>query len=156
MPPKKTTPVKPAPKKATPTKPGVTKPPAGRGTTGSGRTTKQVAAAAGPGKKAVPVKGKTPPGNSKGSGVKSPPAGGTPKKHVWTEKDTMARKIQNAFRVYSCRKKLQMLKKKKEEFDTLMETLEREVINLIIMLYVFRYFMQLCFVLSKYKPILVV
>ena len=148
MPPKKTTPAKPAPKKATPTKP-----PAGRGTTGSSRTTKQVVAAAGPGKKAVPVKGKTPTGNSKGSGVKSPPTGGTLKKRVWTEKDTMARKIQNAFRTYSCRKKLQMLKKKKEEFDTLMETLEREV---IIILHIYRYFyIQLCFSLSKFKPMLI-
>ena len=130
MPPKKVTPTRPAPKKTTPTKPGVSKPPVGRGNQ-SGRTTgsKQVAAAAGPGKKAVPVKAKTPTSGGKGNvGVKSPTES-TPKKHVWTEKDTMARKIQNAFRVYSCRKKLLMLKKKKEEFDALMETLEREVHN---------------------------
>ena len=132
MPPKKVTPTRPAPKKTTPTKPGVTKPPAGRGSqsgTTTSRTTgsKQVAAAAGPGKKAVPVKSKTPTSSGKGN-VKSPTEA-TPKKHVWTEKDTMARKIQNAFRVYRCRKKLLMLKKKKEEFDALMETLEREVRN---------------------------
>lgn len=130
MPPKKATPARPAPKKTTPSKPGVTKPPVGRGnqsgTTGRTTGSKQVAAAAGPGKKAVPVKGKTP---SKGN-VK-PPTEATPKKHVWTEKDTMARKIQNAFRVYRCRKKLLMLKKKKEEFDALMETLEREVCCLL-------------------------
>ena len=134
MPPKKVTPTRPAPKKTTPTKPSVTKPPVGRGHQSgiTGRTTgsKQVAAAAGPGKKAVPVKGKTPTGSGKGN-VKSPTEA-TPKKRVWTEKDTMARKIQNAFRVYRCRKKLLMLKKKKEEFDTLMETLEREVRNYII------------------------
>ena len=128
MPPKKATPTRPAPKKTTPTKPGVTKPPVSRGATTVGsRTTgsKQVATA---GKKAIPVKGKTPTGNGKGN-VKSP-VEATPKKRVWTEKDTMARKIQNAFRVYRCRKKLQMLKKKKEEFDNLMETLEREVLML--------------------------
>ena len=134
MPPKKTTPTKPVPKRATPTKSGVTKPSAvSRGhhstTTGSGKTTTQTAAAATarPGKKVVPVKGKTPTGNSKAN-VKSPTEG-TSKKHVWTEKDTMARKIQNAYRVYRCRKKLLMLKKKKEEFDALMETLEREVLT---------------------------
>lgn len=134
MPPKKATPTKPAPKKATPTKQqGVTKPPAaGRGhhsgATSNSRTTgsKQTATAAGPGKKAVPVKGKSSTGNNKAGNVKSPTQG-TPVKRVWTEKDTMARKIQNAYRVYRCRKKLLMLKKKKEEFDTLMETLEREV-----------------------------
>ena len=134
MPPKKVTPTRPAPKKTTPTKPGVTKPPAGRGSQ-SGTTTskttgsKQVAAAAGPGKKAVPVKSKTPTPTSSGKGNVKSPTEATPKKHVWTEKDKMARKIQNAFRVYRCRKKLLMLKKKKEEFDALMETLEREVRN---------------------------
>ena len=131
MPPKRTTPTKPTAKKATPTKQGVTKPSAvGRGnhsgTTGAGRSygTKQ-APSTGPGKKAVtPVKGKTA-GSSKGD-VKSPTEG-APKKRVWTERDTMARKIQNAYRVYRCKKKLLMLKKKKEEFDELMGTLEREV-----------------------------
>ena len=135
MPPKKATPTKPPLKKTTPAaKPGATRPPAGKGqhsgpTASAGRTTAGSKQAAGGGKKPVPVKGKTPTGNSKG-GVKSPTEG-TPKKHVWTEKDTMARKIQNAFRVYRCRKKLLMLKKKKEEFDTLMETLEREVIFML-------------------------
>lgn len=144
MPPKKTTPTKPIPKKSTPTKPGVTKPStAGRahhsGSTSSGRTigTKQATAASG--KKTVPVKGKTPTSNTKGN-IKSPTEG-APNKHVWTEKDTMARKIQNAYRVYRCRKKLLMLKKKKEEFDALMETLEREVLvytnsSCICMLYI--------------------
>ena len=131
MPPKKTTPTKPTSRKVTPTKQTVTKPSTvGRGhhsgTTGTSKSygAKQTATA-GPGKKAVPpVKGKTA-GNSKGD-VKSP-TGAAPKKQVWTERDTMARKIQNAYRVYRCKKKSLMLKKKKEEFDALMETLEREV-----------------------------
>lgn len=126
MPPKKSTPTKPVQKKTTPTKTGVTKPSVSRGnqagTTGSGKTKQAIA---GPGKKAIPVKGKAPISNSKGT-VKSPTEG-TPKKHVWTEKDVMATKIQKAYRVYRCKKKLLMLKKKKQEFDTLMETLEREV-----------------------------
>ena len=126
MPPKKTTPTKSATKKVTPTKPGVSKPSTvGRGTNATGRTHGTKQATTGPGKKAVPVKGKTSAGNSKGD-VKSLTDGAS-KKRVWTEKDTMARKIQNAYRVYRCRKKLLMLKKKKEEFDALMETLEREV-----------------------------
>ena len=126
MPPKKTTPTKSATKKVTPTKPGVSKPSTvGRGATATGRTHGTKQATTGPGKKAVPVKGKTSAGNSKGD-VKSPTDEAS-KKRVWTEKDTMARKIQNAYRVYRCRKKLLMLKKKKEEFDALMETLEREV-----------------------------
>lgn len=102
MPPKKAVPTKPASKKPTPTKPGITKAPVGRGsvTTGGGRTASTKQAATGAGKKAVPVKTKTSTDNSKG-GVKSSTEG-TPKKRVWTEKDTMARKIQNAYRVYRC------------------------------------------------------
>jgi len=133
MPPKRTTPTKPAPKRTTPTKPAATKPPsskvtaAGRssaatrgGTTaarGRGAGVKQPAA--GVGKKAAPAsKGKVP--------ATSKPIAA---KKVWTEQDTMARRIQNAYRVYRCKKKLLALKKKKEDFDTLMETLQREVSN---------------------------
>lgn len=128
MPPKKIIPTKQAPKKAASAKPGLTKTSVGRGhgTTGTGRTTGLKQAAVGSAKKTVPIKGKMATGNNKDI-VKSPEKG-TLKKHVWTEKDTMARKIQNAYRVYRCKKKLLMLKKKKEEFDTLMEALEREVI----------------------------
>jgi len=132
MPPKKITPTKQAPKKTTPAKPGLaaakTSVGRGHGATGTGRAAGLKQTAVGPGKKTVPAKGKTPTGNSKDT-IKSPAERGAPKKHVWTEKDTMARKIQNAYRVYRCKKKLLMLKKKKEEFDTLMEALEREVIK---------------------------
>ncbi|XP_065892581.1 IQ motif and ankyrin repeat domain-containing protein 1-like [Dysidea avara] len=132
MPPKRTTPTKPAPKRTTPTKPATTKPPtakpaAGRGTAatrggstaGRGRGVSVKQPAAGVGKKTVPApKGKVPATNKV--------AATTAPKKVWTEQDTMARRIQNAYRLYRCKKKLMALKKKKEEFDSLMETLQRE------------------------------
>ena len=39
----------------------------------------------------------------------------------------MARKIQTAFRGYRCRKSLLELRRKKEEYDTLMKKLEKDV-----------------------------
>ena len=133
MPPKRSTPTKLASKRTTPQKPTATKLPtskpvtSGRGTRGAGRgrgaSVKQPAT--GVGKKEVPApKGKAP----STSKVVAP----TTSKKVWTEQDMMARRIQNAYRVYRCKKKLLALKRKKEEFESLMETLQREVSNLVL------------------------
>jgi len=139
MPPKGTTPTKPAPKRTTPQKPAATKPPtskpvtSGRGTAatrggstaGRGRGASVKQPAVGVGKKTAPApKGKTP----STSKIVAP----TTSKKVWTEQDTMARRIQNAYRVHRCKKKLLTLKRKKEEFESLMETLQREVSDLVL------------------------
>lgn len=49
------------------------------------------------------------------------------KKRQWTKEDDMARKIQTAFRGYHCRKSLLELRRKREEYDTLMKKLEKDV-----------------------------
>jgi hypothetical protein len=52
---------------------------------------------------------------------------GQPKKKEWTKSDEMARRIQTAFRGYRCRKMLLQLKQKQDDYDKLMDKLEKEV-----------------------------
>ena len=51
----------------------------------------------------------------------------TVKKPVWTPEDESARKIQTAARGYLARKELKKLQKEKEEYEELMDKLEKEV-----------------------------
>ena len=52
-----------------------------------------------------------------------------PMKKEWTKLDDCASKIQAAFRGYCCRKLLLQLKAKREEYDSLIENLERQVMD---------------------------
>ena len=51
----------------------------------------------------------------------------TEKKPVWTLEDESARKIQTAARGYLARRELKKLKKEREEYEELMDKLEKEV-----------------------------
>lgn len=65
----------------------------------------------------------------KSQGVKSGPTAKTvskPVKPVWTKEDDMARKIQSCFRGYRCRKLLLTLRQKKEQYEQMMDRLEKE------------------------------
>ncbi|XP_048763546.2 IQ motif and ankyrin repeat domain-containing protein 1-like isoform X2 [Ostrea edulis] len=110
MPPKKPVaakptkaPAKPAPKAA-----------AGRGTTPAAR---KGAPAPGGAKK-----GAAPPAAGKGKPADPP----KPKAKVWTEKDDAALRIQTKYRQYRAKKMLEKKKKDKEEYEELMDRLEKE------------------------------
>ncbi len=66
-------------------------------------------------KKGAP--GKDKPGSAKAK----------PKEKVWTAEDEAARKIQTMGRGYIARKQLKILKQKKQEYEELMDKLEKEV-----------------------------
>ncbi|KAK3089405.1 hypothetical protein FSP39_003377 [Pinctada imbricata] len=105
MPPKKPVPAKPAAK--APVKPAV-----GRG--GPAAAKRGAPAATGPKKGAAPAAGKG----------KQEPA--KPKERVWGPKDDAARKIQTNFRRYRAQKILEKKKKDKQDYEELMEKLEKE------------------------------
>lgn len=50
-----------------------------------------------------------------------------PKEKVWTKEDDAARKIQTKYRQYRAKKVLDKKKKEKEEYNELMDRLEKEV-----------------------------
>lgn len=113
MPPKKPAPVK-APVGRAPAKPAGRGAPAARGGA-SGRGAP--AARGGPAKK----------GAAPAPGVKKAPAAQEkPKEKVWTPQDEAARKIQCTFRQYRAKKALEKKKKEKEDYDELMDKLEKE------------------------------
>ena len=51
-----------------------------------------------------------------------------PKEKVWTKEDDMARKIQTKYRQYRAKKLLEKKKQEKQEYDDLMDKLEKEVL----------------------------
>ncbi|XP_061168041.1 IQ motif and ankyrin repeat domain-containing protein 1-like [Saccostrea echinata] len=107
MPPKKPVAVK-APAKA------AVKPAAGRGTTPAAK--KGTVAQGGAKKGAPPAAGKGKPAAT--------PA--KPKEKVWTEKDDAALKIQTKYRQFRAKKALIKKKKEKEDYEELMDKLEKE------------------------------
>ena len=54
-----------------------------------------------------------------------------PKEKVWTKEDDMARKIQTKYRQYRAKKLLEKKKQEKQEYDDLMDKLEKEVLILL-------------------------
>ncbi len=68
-------------------------------------------------------------GAKKGAPSKDKPgsAKAKPKEKVWTKEDEAARKIQTMGRGYIARKQLKILKQKKQEYEELMDKLEKEV-----------------------------
>lgn len=73
---------------------------------------------------AVTGKGKTVPATKGKSASK---AEASPKQKAWTKEDDAARKIQTKIRQYLARKSLQKKKKEKQDYEDLMDRLEREV-----------------------------
>lgn len=68
-------------------------------------------------------KGAAPPAAGKGKPADPP----KPKAKVWTEKDDAALRIQTKYRQYRAKKMLEKKKKDKEEYEELMDRLEKEV-----------------------------
>ena len=65
-------------------------------------------------------------------GAKKPATGGKPaeqkpKEKVWTKEDDMARRIQTKYRQHRAKKLLEKKKKEKQDYEELMEKLEKEV-----------------------------
>ena len=60
-------------------------------------------------------------------GALEKPAEQKPKEKVWTKEDDMARQIQTKYRQYRAKKELEKKKKEKQDYDDLMDKLEKEV-----------------------------
>lgn len=67
-------------------------------------------------------------------GTKKTGAPEKPKEKVWTKDDDAARKIQTKYRQYRAKKVLEKKKKEKQDYDELMDKLEKEV-NVYAFLY---------------------
>jgi hypothetical protein len=98
-----------------PSKSGTTTSQRGRGTALSGRGRGRGGIA---GKQLAQAKGKA--GNATSNSVKS-------QKPVWTKEDGAARKIQTVYRRYLAKKALAERRKEKEEYDALMDKIQRDV-----------------------------
>jgi len=62
--------------------------------------------------------------------TKKAAADAKPKEKVWTKEDESAKKIQTKFRQYLAKKKLEKKKQEKQEYEDLMDKLEKEVLLL--------------------------
>ena len=66
-------------------------------------------------------------GKGKAAGGDAKKAAAAPKERVWGPQDDAALKIQTSYRRHLAKKDLEKKRKEKEEYDALMEKLERDV-----------------------------
>jgi len=88
--------------------------------------------------------------------TKKPAADAKPKEKVWTKEDESAKKIQTKFRQYLAKKKLEKKKQEKQEYEDLMDKLEKEVLLLKWLIYVWDHEDIFESVTSFYKNIMLI